>query len=176
MDSKSFDDLKILNQSIKNTNHPSLKKIAFNELRTITIEKHENMLTFEFAALNFTVAENNQYQFESDDMFFADDRFVDGQDVTDLDVFGMSIDQYDEYKKADPNNQVFVKIEQLKVTNRYLKYLTLIQQQLTGVGSPFASPPAEIRGNVYKQGENEVLALGYFYTASLDTKSVEIIN
>jgi hypothetical protein len=119
---------------------------------------------------------NNQYQFESDDLFFADDRFVDGQDVTDLDVFGMSIDQYDDYKNEDPNSQVFVKIEQLKVTNRYLKYLTLIQQQLSGVGSPFASPPAEIRGNVYKQGENEVLALGYFYTASIDTKQVEIIN
>lgn len=119
---------------------------------------------------------NKQYQFESDDLFFSDDRFVDGQDVNDLDVFGMSIDQYEDYKATDPNSQVFVKIEQLKVSSRYLKYLTLIQQQLFGAGSPFASPPAEIRGNVYKQGVDEVLALGYFYTASIDSKSIEIIE
>lgn len=119
---------------------------------------------------------NGQYQFESDDLFFADDRFVDGQDVTDLDVFGMSEDQYLSYKENSPTGQVFVEIEQLKISARYLKYLTLIQQQLFGAGSPFASPPAEIRGNVYKQGEDEVLALGFFYTAGIDSKSIEIVE
>lgn len=119
---------------------------------------------------------NDYYQFESDDLFFADDRFVDGQDVTDLDVFGMSEDQYVNYKASSPTNQVFVTIEQLKISTRYLKYLTLIQQQLFGAGSPFASPPAEIRGNVYKQGEDEVLALGFFYTAGIDSKTIEIIE
>lgn len=119
---------------------------------------------------------NGQYQFESDNIFFSDDRFVDGQDVTDLDVFGMSEDEYTSYKENSPSNQVFVEIEQLKISARYLKYLTLIQQQLFGAGSPFASPPAEIRGNVYKQGEDEVLALGFFYTASIDSKTIEIIE
>ncbi|UTW65286.1 DUF4249 domain-containing protein [bacterium SCSIO 12643] len=119
---------------------------------------------------------NDYYQFESDDLFFADDRFVDGQDVTDLDVFGMSEDQYVNYKASSPTNQVFVTIEQLKISARYLKYLTLIQQQLFGAGSPFASPPAEIRGNVYKQGEDEVLALGFFYTAGIDSKTIEIVE
>lgn len=119
---------------------------------------------------------NDQYQFESSDIFAAEDRFVDGQDINNFDIFGMSEDEYQTYAADDPNGKVFVKIEQNKITYRYYKYLMLVSQQLNQIGSPFAAPPAEIRGNVYKQGANEVLALGYFYTAGVSTKQVEIVE
>ncbi len=117
---------------------------------------------------------NEEYQNAAFDLFFVDDRFVDGQPVNDFEVFGMSGKKYDEYKADSPNGKVIVRIEQIKITYRYLNYLELVFQQLVQIGSPFAAPPAEIRGNIYKQGENEVLALGFFYTASLDSKSVDI--
>ena len=119
---------------------------------------------------------NDEYQSGRHDLFFQEDRLVDGQDVVGLDVFGMSEEHYNEYKDNSPNGKVFVSVEQSRISYRYFKYLLLIYQQLNQVGGPFASPPAEIRGNVYQTGKDEVLALGYFYTAAIDKKTIEIIE
>ena len=119
---------------------------------------------------------NDEYQFEAFDLFFSDDRFVDGQDIEELDIFSMNEVDFDDYFTNASDGRAFVKIEQTKISYRYFEYLSLVAQQLTQIGSPFAAPPAEIRGNVYKQGENEVLALGYFYTSSIDAKTVEVIK
>ncbi len=119
---------------------------------------------------------NGVYNFEAQDIFVSDDRFVDGQYVLDLEVYSMDNKSFQDYKTASPTGQVFVTIEQTTINQRYYDYITLVQQQLLQVGSPFASPPAEIRGNVYKEGVDEVLALGYFYTSSVDVKSVELIE
>lgn len=119
---------------------------------------------------------NNEYNFEPQDIFVSDDRFVDGQDVVDLEVYNISQENYQIIKSESPTNQVVVKIEQARISTRYFQYVSLVAQQLLQVGSPFAAPPAEIRGNVYKQGENEVLALGYFYTSAVSTASIEIIE
>jgi hypothetical protein len=119
---------------------------------------------------------NDEYQNDRHDLFFQEDRFVDGQEVRDLDVFGFSEDYYQIYKENSPNGKVFAKVEQIKISYRYFKYLLLVYQQLNQVGGPFAAPPAEIQGNVYKQGEDDVLALGYFYTAAIDAKTVEVVE
>jgi signal transduction histidine kinase/ligand-binding sensor domain-containing protein/DNA-binding NarL/FixJ family response regulator/HPt (histidine-containing phosphotransfer) domain-containing protein len=57
-------DFKILNQSITTTDHPLLENTSLSELKDITILYHENMITFEFAALNYTIPEHNQYQYK----------------------------------------------------------------------------------------------------------------
>ena len=119
---------------------------------------------------------NDEYQSDRRDLFFQDDRLVDGQDVIALDVYGMSEDDFLEHKNNSPNGKVFVSIEQSHISYRYYKYLQLVYQQLNQVGGPFAAPPAEIRGNVYQTGESEVLALGYFYTAAISKETVEIVE
>ena len=117
---------------------------------------------------------NDAYQFGSFDLFFSDDRFVDGQEVKDLEIFSMSTEDYENYKKDSPTGEVFVTIQQNTINLRYYDYLVLVFQQLNQIGSPFASPPAEIRGNVYKTGETEILALGYFYTSGISSMTVKI--
>ena len=117
---------------------------------------------------------NGQYNDEASDILVSDDKVVDGQEVTGLQIFSLSEQLYDIVRNEPPNYQAIVKVEQLRISARYLKFVNLISQQLLQVGSPFAAPPAEIRGNVYKQGEEEVLALGYFYTAAISTAKVEV--
>ncbi len=119
---------------------------------------------------------NGQYNFAAEDIFVSDDRFVDGQDVIDFDVYSLDQEEFEEYKNESLTGQVFVTIEQTTISARYFDYILLVSQQLLQVGSPFASPPAEIRGNVYKEGEDEVLALGYFYTSSVDAATVELLE
>ncbi|MFT6323602.1 MAG: hypothetical protein ACJAWO_001156 [Halieaceae bacterium] len=119
---------------------------------------------------------NGEYNFEATDVTAFDDRFVDGQWIIDFDVYSLNEKDYLKYKSASPSGQVLITIEQARISLRYFDYITLVTQQLLQVGSPFASPPAEIRGNVYKEGEEEVLALGYFYTSALDAATVDVIE
>lgn len=119
---------------------------------------------------------NGVYNFEAQDIFVSDDRFVDGQYVSDAEVYAMSNEEFQEHKANSANGRVIVTMQQTTINQRYFDYIVLVQQQLLQVGSPFASPPAEIRGNVYKEGEDEVLALGFFYTSSVDAASVELIE
>ena len=117
---------------------------------------------------------NGEYQNEPQDLNFTNDQFVEGQYVENFEIFGLSQEDYEEYKAESPDGKVHVKVEQTKISSRYYDFLFLVFQQTLFVGGPFASPPAEIRGNVYLQGENEVLALGYFYASSVDPKTVEV--
>jgi hypothetical protein len=119
---------------------------------------------------------NGEYNNSSGDLFFTEDRFVDGQDILDFDVYGMDMDEYDTFKENSPNGTVYVTIEQSRISYRFYEYLFLVSQQLNDAAGPFASPPAQIRGNVYKQGENEVLALGYFHTSAISSKTTAIIE
>jgi len=57
-------DFKILNKSIKSTGHSCLDGIGFEELEEITVRHFENMLTFEFAALNYSNPSQNQYMYK----------------------------------------------------------------------------------------------------------------
>lgn len=118
---------------------------------------------------------NNQYQHQPENLFVADDRFVDGQDIYDFEVFQLSPEEFDAHLAKSPTDQVFVKIEQVSISSRYFQFVSLVTQQLLQVGSPFDAPPSQIRGNVYEQGKEEILALGYFYTAAIDAKTVEIV-
>ncbi|MGB0983577.1 MAG: two-component regulator propeller domain-containing protein [Saprospiraceae bacterium] len=57
-------DFKILNQSITDTQHEILNNISLGQLQNITVQHYEDMITFEFAALNYTIPEHNQYQYK----------------------------------------------------------------------------------------------------------------
>lgn len=70
-------DLKLFNKSIK-SGHEGFKEIPFRDLETITFSHFENMLTFEFAALNYANSEHNQYKYKLEG--FDDDwRYINHQ-------------------------------------------------------------------------------------------------
>jgi hypothetical protein len=46
---------------------------------------------------------NENYQSNAQDLFFVDDRFVDGQPVNDFEMFGMSEKKYDEIRLLHKN-------------------------------------------------------------------------
>lgn len=119
---------------------------------------------------------NDQYQFEVSDLNFSNDQFVDGQYIYNFELYGLSKTDYDKYKEDASDNRVFVKIEQSKITNRYYDFLFLVFQQTAQVGGPFAAPPAEIKGNVSLVDDENQTALGYFYTSSISSKEVEVIE
>ena len=119
---------------------------------------------------------NGEYQAEPQDLNFTNDQFVDGQYVENFEVFGLSEEDYQEFKANSIDGKVWIKVEQTQISSRYYDFLFLVFQQTLLIGGPFAAPPAEIRGNVYLEGGNEEFALGYFYAASVDTKTVLIVE
>ena len=119
---------------------------------------------------------NNNYQFEAQDLNFSNDQFVDGMPIFDFEIYAMDFEQFDDYQSEAKDGRVFLKIEQSKITSRYYDFLFLVFQQTLQVGGPFAAPPAEIKGNIPLQGDDNQYALGYFYTASIHTKEIEVIK
>ena len=117
---------------------------------------------------------NDAYRFEVHDLNFSNDQLVDGQYIFDFEVFGLSKTEFDEIKQDAPNNRVFLKIEQSKITSKYYDFLFLVFQQTRQVGGPFAAPPAEIKGNVFMITDENQTALGYFYSASIHSQEVEV--
>ena len=57
-------DFKIMNKSVTETHHSSIQNKTIQNIKKITVRHYENMLTFEFAALNYTIPEHNQYQYK----------------------------------------------------------------------------------------------------------------
>ena len=118
---------------------------------------------------------NDDYNSGPFDIIATSDDFFDGIYIDPLDIYGMTYEEYNKIKASSVNGLVFIKIEQGGTTLRYSKFLALVSQQIAQGGSPFSSPPAEISGNVYKKGEDDVQALGYFYTTSVSSKTIEIL-
>lgn len=118
---------------------------------------------------------NDEYLSEPFDLSFTDDRFVDGQYVTDFEVFVFNEKKYKEYQDKSATGQVFVRVEQHRITQGYYNFLFEVFQQTVFSGGPFSSPPAEIRGNVYVDGEPLNLALGYFSASNYDSRTIEVI-
>ena len=119
---------------------------------------------------------NDEYQFEVHDLNFSNDILVDGQYIINFEVYGLNKKEFDEIKDESPTGKVFMKIEQSKVSSQYYSFLFLVFQQTRQVGGPFAAPPAEIKGNVHLQGSDNQMALGYFYTASISSKEIEVVE
>jgi hypothetical protein len=55
-------------------------------------------------------------------------------------------------------------------------YLNLLREQTLQVGGLFDPPPAPIIGNIYREGDENDYALGYFYASAIRTAEVVITN
>lgn len=120
---------------------------------------------------------NGEFLSDPEEMILAPDDLVDGNDITDWDIFEMDEEDYDEYAATGSNNDVVnVRIEQASITKPYREFLQLIQEQTVRSGGLFSPPPAEIRGNVRKNVNGLERAQGYFFTATLSSKSIDVIR
>jgi len=117
---------------------------------------------------------NNDYLSEPQDMVYASDEFVDGNYISDFDIFDMELDVYERYLARD--GRVVFRVDQMGISKSYFEFLQGVQEQTAFAGGPFSSPAAEVLGNVFRSDGSRIRALGYFYAASVETNSVELPN
>jgi hypothetical protein len=66
----------------------------------------------------------------------------------------------------DPGDSVNIKL--FGISERYYNYITLLVEQYDAAGNPFATVPAEIRGNCINLTNSENYAFGYFRVTEFD--------
>lgn len=118
---------------------------------------------------------NGEYQSLPENITIADDQFVDGQPINNIDIFIISQEDFNEFQSNSPDGKVFVKVNQTAITRTYFNFLNEVFTQTAFVGGPFDPPPAAIRGNVYKSTDVNDRALGFFQAVSVETMSTEVI-
>jgi hypothetical protein len=105
------------------------------------------------------------------DLITIEDQGFDGQYIGDtippIAIFGPFEDLIDP-GQTTPDT---FKVRFESISTNYADFLQLIDEQ-TSVGSPFDAPPALILGNVYRQGNPNDYAFGYFHASAYSQKSV----
>ncbi len=94
------------------------------------------------------------------------DEFTDGNKIS---IF------YEKLQNDDTGETEFVPgdivdINLLGLSEQYYNYIQLLIQQSGGVGGPFSTTPAEIKGNCTNLTNPENYAFGYFRLAEVDTR------
>lgn len=88
-----------------------------------------------------------------------DDGFLDGRSNNDLDLPAIEV--------AGPDQiGVTYTLEIGSIPLGLFSYLQLLREQTLQVGGLFDPPPAPIIGNIYREGDPEDFALGYFYPSA----------
>ena len=105
---------------------------------------------------------NGQYQNEPADLFFGNDRLIDGLD-------GLMVNFY-----RDPLlvGDVAV-VEQMSISENAYDFLNLLYQQTVSGGSQFSPPPAPIKGNIIGAKDGEY-AIGFFMVTAITTAEITI--
>jgi hypothetical protein len=112
---------------------------------------------------------NGEYQNQPFDLLFAEDRLVDGNVIGELPLASIDEEKYDELVKSTGKDTIRIVLDQTTITRNYYEFLLIVQQQTAFIGGPFDSPPAPIRGNIYRSEDFDNRALGFFYAASVET-------
>jgi len=137
------------------------------------------MNTFETPGLGdnyqWKIYVNGEYQDSPDNITTADDSFVDGQPILNIDVFAISQEDFNKFQSESPDGKVFVRVDQTGITRTYFDFLNEVFTQTVFVGGPFDPPPAAILGNVYKATDVNDRALGYFQAVSVESLSTEVL-
>ncbi|MFK7747204.1 MAG: DUF4249 domain-containing protein [Kordia sp.] len=92
------------------------------------------------------------------------DEFTNGN-VQD-EFFEKDDDEDDPENQFDPGDEVNIKL--FGVSERYYNFISLLIEQYDSAGNPFASTPAEIRGNCINLSNEANYAFGYFRLTEFD--------
>ncbi len=106
------------------------------------------------------------------DIFVLDDENFDGlyyggDLLPPFPIFG----PFEEFVEPNASQADTFRVRFESVSAEYASFLQLIDEQ-TSVGTPFDAPPALIIGNVYRQGNPQDYAFGYFYASAYSEDSV----
>jgi uncharacterized protein DUF4249 len=112
--------------------------------------------------------------------FYLWDQFIDGVRVLGPDssfkyrmvamddaVDGLTIEGFQPYEGIDIPIGGTVLMRQIGLSERMFRYYFAFSDQVSADGSPFAVPPASIRGNVSNVMDPSRFPLGYFYAAEV---------
>ena len=114
---------------------------------------------------------NDVYQDEPEDLVFTDDSWINGNYIEEYDVYTIYEEEFEENTTVQP--YIDVTLRQMGITKSNYEFLYNLQQQTAYSGSPFSSPPAEIKGNVFVDGTSE-RALGMFVVTSFFEKEIRV--
>jgi len=75
--------------------------------------------------------------------------------------------------KLKTGDQLFFSLQ--GISTRYFNYMEkLLNIAGSGGGSPFATPPATLRGNIVNQNDENNYPLGYFHLSEIDTRNYTV--
>lgn len=106
---------------------------------------------------------NSVFQNKPEDLFYADDEFVDGNDINGFDVHFNPIEIGDT-----------AKVEQLSISRNAFNFFALVQEQTIFVGSIFDFPASPIKGNIYNLKDPNDTPLGFFGASSVSVSEIVI--
>jgi len=92
------------------------------------------------------------------------DEFTNGN--TQEEFFEKDRDDEDETAEYNPGDTINVKL--FGISQRYYNYITLLVEQYDSGGDPFATIPAEIKGNCINETNEANYAFGYFRVTEFD--------
>jgi len=118
---------------------------------------------------------NGEYQSLPEDILTADDQFVDGQPIINIDIYTLSQEEFNKFQSESPDDKVIVSVDQTAITRTYFDFLNEVITQTVFVGGPFDPPSAPIRGNIYKSTDINDRALGYFQAVSVESATTEVL-
>ena len=98
-----------------------------------------------------------------EDLYYADDEFVDGNDINGFDVHNDPLEIGDT-----------ARVEQLSISKHAYDFIAIVQEQTAFVGSIFDFPASPIQGNIYTINEPNEGVLGFFGASSVATAEIVI--
>ena len=84
---------------------------------------------------------------------------------------GLPVDGFQPVEGIDIPMGATVIVRQIAISEATYRYYFALNEQLSGDGSPFAVPPASVRGNVQNKTNPSLPALGYFYVSELSART-----
>jgi hypothetical protein len=109
------------------------------------------------------------FRFKEEGDLFAEletqsDEFSDGNQQEEF--FEKESDEEDETEEFNPGDMVYIKL--YGISQRYYNYVSLLVGQYDSGGDPFATTPAEVRGNCVNTTNEANYAFGYFRVTEFD--------
>lgn len=83
---------------------------------------------------------------------------------------GKPVDGFQPFEGIDIPLDAAVIVRQIAISEATYRYYLALNEQLSSDGSPFAVPPANVRGNVQNTTNIPLPALGYFYVSEVSSR------
>lgn len=86
---------------------------------------------------------------------------------------GLPVAGFQPFEGIDIPLNANVVVRQIAISEATYRYYFALNDQLAGDGSPFAVPPASVRGNVQNTTNPALPALGYFYVSEVSARTAK---